>query len=44
MFKKWADRAMAVFPHLDITTCHSYEVRIAREHGALYSHIPHCWM
>ncbi|GAB4819190.1 hypothetical protein N2152v2_006236 [Parachlorella kessleri] len=26
MFRKWADRAMAVFPELDITTCHSYEI------------------
>ena len=26
VFKAWADRAMYFYPHLDITTCHQYDI------------------
>lgn len=26
VFRRWADRAMARYTHLDITTCHAYEI------------------
>lgn len=28
-FKAWAAAAMKVYPHLDITTCHSYDIHFA---------------
>jgi SprT-like family len=29
VFKQWAAVAMGVYPHLDITTCHNYEIHYA---------------
>lgn len=29
VFYSWAARFTAAFPHLDITTCHSYDVNYA---------------
>lgn len=26
VFKKWADRAMSVYPDLEVTTCHNYQI------------------
>lgn len=26
VFKRWADRAMRLYTHLDITTCHAYQI------------------
>ena len=26
VFKKWADRAMAILPRVDVSTCHNYEI------------------
>ena len=29
VFKRWADRAMRIYPQLEITTCHNYEINYA---------------
>jgi predicted SprT family Zn-dependent metalloprotease len=26
IFKKWAHKAMTAFPHLNVATCHSYQI------------------
>jgi hypothetical protein len=37
VFKKWAARAMAKYPQLNITTCHSYEITYKYQYQCLNS-------